>query len=79
MKNQNNFNRKEEESFYSDTVKRSSNSQISKQFQQKRGKINESVCAPARKAGDLGPNPGPGENFSLKLTTPDLPDGYTED
>ena len=23
-------------------------------------------------------NPGPGENFSLKLTTQDLPDGYSE-
>ena len=25
------------------------------------------VIAPARRAGDLGSNPGPGENFSLKL------------
>ena len=28
--------------------------------------------------GDLDSNPGPGENFSLKLTTKDLPDGYSE-
>ena len=25
------------------------------------------VIAPAHRAGDLGSNPGPGENFSLKL------------
>ena len=25
------------------------------------------VIAPARRAGDPGSNPGPGENFSLKL------------
>ena len=25
------------------------------------------VIAPARRAGELGSNPGPGENFSLKL------------
>ena len=25
------------------------------------------VIAPARRAGDSGSNPGPGENFSLKL------------
>ena len=30
--------------------------------------------APERRAG----NPGPGENFSLKLTTQDLPDDYSE-
>ena len=34
------------------------------------------VIAPARRAGDPGSNPGPGENFSLKLY--DLPDGYSE-
>ena len=45
---------------------------------------NHSVCvaqlvrAPARKAGDPGSNPGPGENCSLKLTTQDLPEGYSE-
>ena len=27
------------------------------------------VSAPAHRAGDLGSNPGPGENFSLKLLT----------
>ena len=26
----------------------------------------------------LSLNPDPGENFSLKLTTQDLPDGYSE-
>jgi len=32
-----------------------------------------------RNAGDPGSNPGPSENiFSLKLTTQDLPDGYSE-
>ena len=36
------------------------------------------VIAPARGAGDLGSNPGPGENFSLKLLIYDLPDGYSE-
>ena len=25
------------------------------------------IIAPAHRAGDLGSNPGPGENFSLKL------------
>ena len=35
------------------------------------------VIAPARRAGDPGLNPGPGENFSLKLIY-DLPDGYSE-
>ena len=35
--------------------------------------------APAHKAEDPGLNPGPGENlFSLKLTTQDVPDGYSE-
>ena len=29
-------------------------------------------------AGDPGSNPGPGENFSLKLLIYDLPDGYSE-
>ena len=28
------------------------------------------VIAPARRAGDPGSIPGPGENFSLKLLTP---------
>ena len=36
------------------------------------------VIAPAHRAGDPGSNPGPGENFSLKLTTQDLPEGYSE-
>ena len=36
------------------------------------------VIAPACKAGDLGLNPSPGENFSLKLLIYDLPDGYSE-
>ena len=36
------------------------------------------VRAPAHRAGDLGSNPGPGENFSLKLLICDLPDGYSE-
>ena len=36
------------------------------------------VIAPARRAGDPGSNPGPGENFSLKLLIYDLPDGYSE-
>ena len=36
------------------------------------------VIAPARRAGDLGLNPGPGENFSLKLLIYNLPDGYSE-
>ena len=34
--------------------------------------------APARRAGDPGLNPDPGENFSLKLFIYDLPDGYSE-
>ena len=29
------------------------------------------------KAGDPGSNPGRGGNFSLKLTTMNLPDGYS--
>jgi hypothetical protein len=36
------------------------------------------IRAPAHKAGDSGSNPGPGENFSLKLTTQDLLEGYSE-
>ena len=28
--------------------------------------------------GDPGSNPGPGENFSLKLLTYDLPERYSE-
>ena len=31
-----------------------------------------------KRAGDPGSNPGPGENFSLKLLIYDLPDGYSE-
>ena len=31
-----------------------------------------------RKAGDPGSNSSPGGNFSLKLTTQDLPGGYYE-
>ena len=33
---------------------------------------------PGSPAGDPGSNPGPGENFSLKLLMYDLPDGYSE-
>ena len=33
------------------------------------------VIAPVRTNGDPGSNPGPGENFSLKLLIYDLPDG----
>ena len=36
------------------------------------------VIAPVRRAGDSGSNPGPGDNFSLKLIIYDLPDGYSE-
>ena len=36
------------------------------------------VRVPACKAGDPGSNQGPGENFSLKLTTQDLTEGYSE-
>ena len=36
------------------------------------------VIAPARRAGDPGSNPGPGENFSRKVSMYDLPDGYSE-
>ena len=36
------------------------------------------VIAPALRAGDLGSNPSPGENFSLKLLIYDQPDGYSE-
>ena len=36
------------------------------------------VKTPARRAGDPGSNPGPGENFSLKLLIYDLPDEYSE-
>ena len=35
------------------------------------------VRATARRAGDPGSNPCPGENFSLKLLIYDLPDGYS--
>ena len=36
------------------------------------------VRVPAHRAGDQGQNPGSGENFSVKLTTQDLPEGYSE-
>ena len=36
------------------------------------------VIAPARRAGDPGSNPGPGENFSLKLLINDLSEGYSK-
>ena len=36
------------------------------------------VRAPVHRAGHPGLNPGPGENFSLKLLIYDLPDGYSE-
>ena len=36
------------------------------------------VIAPGRRARDPCSNPGPGENFSLKLIMYDLPDGYSE-
>ena len=36
------------------------------------------VITPARRPGDLGSNPGSGENFSLELLIYDLPDGYSE-
>ena len=36
------------------------------------------VRAPAREAGFPSSNPGPGENFSLKLTTRDLLEGDSE-
>ena len=34
--------------------------------------------APARRAGALGLNPRPDENFAPKLLIYDLPDGYSE-
>ena len=40
--------------------------------------MDQFVKAPARRAGDPGLNPGPGENYSLKLLIYDLPDGYSE-
>ena len=36
------------------------------------------VRVPAHRAGDLGSNPGPDKNFSLKLLIYDLSDGYSE-
>ena len=36
------------------------------------------VIAPARRAGDPGSIPGPGESFFLNLLVYDLPDGYSE-
>ena len=36
------------------------------------------VIAPARRAGDPGSIPGPGENFSLKLLIYDLLEGYSK-
>ena len=40
--------------------------------------MTQLVGVPACKAGDTRSNPGPGKNFSLKLTTQDLPKGYYE-
>ena len=40
--------------------------------------VAQLVRAPVRRAGDPGSNPGPGENFSLKLLIYNLPDGYSE-
>ena len=40
--------------------------------------VTQLVRAPARRTGDPGLNPCPSENFSLKLTKQDLPDGYSE-
>ena len=36
------------------------------------------VIVPVCRAGDPGSNPGPGENFSLKLLIYNLPDGCNE-
>ena len=36
------------------------------------------VKVPARRAGDPGSIPGPGENFSLKLLIYDLSEGYSK-
>ena len=36
------------------------------------------VIAPARRAGDPGSIPGPGENFFSLLLIYNLPDGYSE-
>ena len=36
------------------------------------------VRAQACRAGDLGLNPGPDENFSVQLLIYDPPDGYSE-
>ena len=36
------------------------------------------VIAPARRAGDPGSNPGPGENFFSYIINIRLPDGYSE-
>ena len=36
------------------------------------------VIATVRRAGNPGSNPGPGEDFSLKLLIYDLSDGYSE-
>ena len=36
------------------------------------------VIAPARRAGDSGSIPGPGDNFSLKLLVYDLSEGYSK-
>ena len=36
------------------------------------------VIAPARRAGDPGLIPSPGENFSLKLLIYDLSEGYSK-
>ena len=40
--------------------------------------MDQLVKSPARKGGDPGSNSGPWENISLKLTTRDLPEGYSK-
>ena len=40
--------------------------------------VAQLVRAPAREARDPGSNPGPGENFLVKLTTQNLPDVHSE-
>ena len=36
------------------------------------------IRVPAHRAGDVAFSPGPDEDFSLKLTTWNLPDSYSE-
>ena len=40
--------------------------------------VAQLVGAPAHKAGDQGSNPGTGKNLSIKLTTKELPEGYSK-